>query len=264
MLKTKKIISAAAALIALGLMSGQAYSAQTCKKFYTHTSTPNSEYYVQSNFWNSNVKDDDMCIDYDYESTEKNFTFRNIKNKVSADGLPLGYPSVYKGCHYGQCTSNSGMPVKVSKLKSVTGSWSVYTNNVSGKWVAAYDLFFDKSEYPGNRYPNGAEIMIWINKRDASSSDKVYPAGQQGSDAKINNVSYEVWKGTVNGTPVISYVAKTKVNSVSNLDVKAFIDHAVKEKVVEKKFYLQSIQAGFEPHRDGTGLRSDYFTATVK
>lgn len=263
MLKIAKIVPSVFVLLAAGMMSGQAFSSTTCNKYNTYSASSGS-YAVQSNFWNDSVRDGDMCLDYAYETSGKNFTFRNVRNKVSTNGVPLGYPSIYKGCHYGNCTRSSGMPLKVSDLNSASASWSVYTTNVGGKWNAALDLFFDTAQNPGNRYPNGAEIMVWINKRDASSSDRIYPAGtKQSSNATINGSSYEVWKGTVGGTPVISYVRTSKTNSISNLNVKAFIDHAVGAGVVKTTHYLQSIQAGFEPHSGGTGLRSDSFSASV-
>jgi hypothetical protein len=264
MMSRKMMVQSAVLALAVGLVSSPASAAQTCSKFYTYTSASSGEYYVQSNFWNSNIKDNDLCLDYAYEPTGKNFTFRNNNNKSSTDGIPMGYPSIYKGCHYGSCTSSSGMPVKVSDLQSASSSWTINTSRIGGKWNASYDLFFDTDKTPGNRYPNGAEIMIWINKRDGSRTDKIYPAGSKDSDATINGASYEVWKGTVNGTPVISYIAKTRTNSVSNLNLKSFIDDAVGKKVVKSTHYLQSVQAGFEPHSGGSGLRSDYFTATVK
>ena len=33
-------------------------------------------------------------------------------------GAPATYPSIFKGCHWGQCTANSGLPIQVSNLGS--------------------------------------------------------------------------------------------------------------------------------------------------
>ncbi|HEX3752198.1 MAG TPA: cellulose binding domain-containing protein [Streptosporangiaceae bacterium] len=54
------------------------------------------------------------------------FTVANSSIASATNGAPGGYPSLYKGCHWGACTTGSGLPVPVSSLTTgaVTTSWA--------------------------------------------------------------------------------------------------------------------------------------------
>ena len=72
---------------------------------------------------------------------------------------------------------------------------------------------------------------------------------------------WEVWYGRID-LPVISFVRKTPVTSVSNLPLTDFVREATRAGVVKSSWYLTSVQAGFEPWTGGTGLRTSSFSVT--
>jgi hypothetical protein len=72
---------------------------------------------------------------------------------------PGGYPSIYKGCHWGTCTTGSGLPVPVANLApgKVTTSWAT-TQPGTGAYDVAYDIWFNQTPTTAGQ-PNGTELM---------------------------------------------------------------------------------------------------------
>src|SRR2546429_4451900 len=119
------------------------------------THTPDGQYTIQANEWNSSAP---QCVTYD-SGTAWSMTTANFS--LPTNGAPATYPSIFKGCHWGDCTSGSGLPIQVSNLGSATSSWST-TQVGSGAYDVAYDIWFDSTPTtPGQ--PDGTEIMIWLN-----------------------------------------------------------------------------------------------------
>ena len=63
----------------------------------------------------------------------------SISNSKSSG--PGAYPSIYLGCHWGRCTSKSGLPVQVDSIANAISDWST-TQPSSGTYAAAYDIWF--------------------------------------------------------------------------------------------------------------------------
>lgn len=261
------------ALAAMILPAFSARAATTCTggqlaNQFVNVGTANNRYRVNNNFYNPPSNGGKLCIDYLYENTRTNFTVRNVNGaSVPTNGAPTGYPSIYAGCHYGACSTGSGMPVRVSALTSATSSWSIYTANVTGAWNASYDIWFNTTaSVPG--VADGAELMIWINKRGA-----IQPAGQLiASNVSIAGRAWDVWSGRIPGGNwnVISYVARTNTNAVQNLNLRAFMLDASRRNNpvtgrpnLNTNWYLTSIQAGFEVWSGGGGLRNDFFNTNI-
>ncbi|MFZ6029333.1 MAG: cellulose binding domain-containing protein [Chloroflexota bacterium] len=163
---------------------------------------------------------------------------------------PASYPSVYKGCHWGNCTANNGapFPVQVQSVASLQSQWSIVvpggTNPspaTDGVWDAAYDIWLDSNsrinpdtglgylptypeelDYNGTEPWNslgqndGAEIMIWMNSSGYDFSDAggpIRPAGVFGNAVRnvmINGLSWDVWVARVH-----SYDNNTAWNVIS-------------------------------------------------
>ena len=70
----------------------------------------------------------------------------HAKTRGAQIHAPASYPSVYKGCHWGQCSSNYGapFPMRLSSLARLDSSWSI-TVPSGGAWNAAYDIWLDKN-----------------------------------------------------------------------------------------------------------------------
>ena len=95
------------------------------------------EYVVQANEWNSKQT---QCLSVNetaFAVTEANFS-------LPSAGPPASFPSIYKGCHWGNCTDRSGLPALASSLPAVPSHWTV-TSTASGAYDIAYDLWFDQT-----------------------------------------------------------------------------------------------------------------------
>ena len=112
-------------------------------------------YAVQNNEWGSGAVE---CLAV---GRPGGFTVTRSAIANPTSGAPSGYPSIYRGCHWGTCTPHSGLPVPVSRLLSpgtVTTSWATAQPG-TGAYDVAYDIWFNRA--PGTSgQPDGAELMI--------------------------------------------------------------------------------------------------------
>jgi Glycosyl hydrolase family 12/Cellulose binding domain/Fibronectin type III domain len=253
-------VGAAVAAVVLGLAvtfltvpSAQAATVSDCTQWGT-TSLQGGGYTYQQNEWNSTAP---QCASIDTTTGAWSITQANFA--LGTAGPPATYPSSYKGCHWGACTSNSGLPIQVSNLGSVTTSWDT-TQVASGAYDVAYDIWFNSTPTTSGQ-PDGTELMIWLNSRGG-----VQPFGSQTGTANAAGKSWNVWTGQQTSWKIISYVLVGGGTSFSNLDVKALIDDAVARGSINSAHYLIDAEAGFEIWQGGQGLgvNSFSFNATPK
>jgi hypothetical protein len=210
-------------------------------------------YNVHSNRYGSSARE---CI------SVKGTSFTVIQSSLdnSTRKRPGGYPSIYKGCHWGACTANSGLPVRVDELSSARSDWNT-TLEADGAYNVAYDLWFH-SEESARKEADSAELMIWLRSRGG-----VRPFGSRVGQIVVGDSTYTVYYGQQHGrraeSNYIAYVDLAGSGAASNLDIKSFIDDAVKRGYIDRRWYLLSIQAGFEIWQGGAGLTTNSFAATV-
>jgi chitodextrinase len=210
-------------------------------------SVNNGEYTIQSNEWNSSAP---QCVTY---TSGTAWSVSTANFNLPTNGAPATYPSIYKGCHWGACTSGSGLPIQVSQLGSATSSWST-TQPGSGAYDVAYDIWFNSTPTtPGQ--PDGTEMMIWLNSRGG-----VQPFGSQTGTASIAGHSWNVWTGQQTSWKIISYVLNPGATSISNLDIKAMISDSVARGSLNPAHYLLDAEAGFEIWQGGQGLATNSFS----
>jgi Glycosyl hydrolase family 12 len=241
---------AAAAVVALGLLTalgGAAPAARAatrlCGPLQT-TAVEHGEYIVQNNVWGASTP---QCLSVGGTS------FKVVSSGHRNTGAtPASYPSIFKGCHWGRCTTNSGFPLRVGAMPRVTSSWSTAQPD-SGKYEVAYDLWFDKR--PATRgQPDGAELMIWLNSRG------VRPAGQPvAAGVPIGGATWDVWYARTSWN-YIAYVRTSPATSVSGLDLRAFTQDAVGRGYINNSWYLLDAEAGFEIWQGGAGLATTSFS----
>ena len=207
------------------------------------------QYVVQNDEWNSSAT---QCI-----STDGNDDFTVTQSAINnSGGSPGGYPSIYKGCHWGNCTQNSGLPVQVSALKNVTSDWSTKQPQ-SGAYDVAYDIWYN-SKPTTSGSPDGAELMVWLNSRGA-----VQPAGSIiAKNVSIGGTVYNVWYDKMNWN-YIAYQRVSGTTSVKGLDIRAITQDAVKRGYIQPAWYLADIEAGFELWQGGANLATTSFNVTV-
>jgi hypothetical protein len=218
------------------------------------TQLAGNTYHLQANEYNSGAPFT-ICT-----NGNPNFTISTSGVSVAHNGAPGAYPSIYKGCHWGYCTQNSGLPVPVSAMIStpgkVTTTFITSTNN-NGAWDDSYDIWFNPAQSTSNN-SSGLEMMIWLNHFGGTQ-----PAGTAGPTVTIDGISFTVWYGGSGNGGTVSFVANNPVDSVSNLDLGPLAAYAVSKGYMQNSWYLIDVEAGFEPWTSGQGLTADSFNVLV-
>jgi Glycosyl hydrolase family 12 len=251
----KRALALPAALLAAGGLalslpaaSSQAAATSLCNS--QTASVDGSGYTIDNNEWGSSASE---CITTDGSA---DFTVANSSIDNATNGAPGGYPAIYKGCHWGACTTGSGFPIQVSDIHpgTVTTSWSTTQPGGSNDYDVAYDIWFNQGPTTSGQ-PNGTELMIWLNH-----NGPVQPFGSQvASDVSIDGRGYNVWYGQ-QGWNTVSYTMTTGTTSVSNLDLQALVADAVRRGYISSSWYLIDVEAGFELWQGGAGLATNSFS----
>jgi glycosyl hydrolase family 12 len=214
-------------------------------------------YMVQNNEWGSGAPESITT------NGNAGFAVTNSSINNATNAAPGGYPSIYAGCHWGNCTHGGlgAHPVQVTRLTvpgTVTTSWKTRQPGGSAAYDVAYDLWFNRMPAATGQ-PDGAELMVWLNHHGP-----VQPFGSQVGTATIGGVSYQVWEGAQPWGDTISYVMASPTTSVSNLDVGALAADAVRRGYIRASWYLIDVEAGFELWRGGAGLATDSFSVNLR
>ncbi|GII23350.1 GH12 family glycosyl hydrolase domain-containing protein [Planosporangium mesophilum] len=217
---------------------------QVCDKYGTTTV---DRYVAMNNVWGA---DTPQC----FTTTNSGFTITKADNKKATNGAPLSYTAIYLGCHYGNCSPGTNLPMQVSQISSATSSAS-FSYPTSGVYNAAYDIWLDPSSRKDGE--NKLELMIWFNRQGPIS-----PAGTPAGTATVAGRSWEVWAGDGPNRRVVTYAARSPMTSW-NFNVMDFINDVKTHSNLTDSWYLTSIQTGFEPWVGGTGLAVNSFTADV-
>jgi len=232
-------------------VSSQAATTTLCNS--QTTPAAGGSYTIQNNEWGSSAAE---CITTDGNA---DFTVANSSIANATNGAPGGYPSIYKGCHWGACTPGSGMPIQVSNLGggAATTSWSTTQPGGSSAYDVAYDIWFNQTPTTSGQ-PNGAELMVWLNH-----NGPVQPFGSQvASNVSVGGHTYNVWFGN-QGWNTISYTMTSGATSVSNLDIGQLAANAVSRGYVQNSWYLIDVEAGFELWQGGAGLATNSFSVST-
>ena len=212
------------------------------------TSLMNGEYNVMNNVWGASTA---QCIEVYPDSSYFKVTLseHNNGNSVAA------YPSIFKGCHWGWCTTkNNPMPISIREIESAPFTWTVNTQDVTGTWNAAFDIWF-APEGTGNNY--SAELMIWLDYHGGAT-----PAGSFQGAIEIGGIKWNLYFVAWSSWNYIAYRATSPIDSI-NADLRDFIDDALNRGYLYTPWYLHAIEAGFEIFSGGQGLTANYFSADV-
>jgi hypothetical protein len=246
--------TALSAVAALGLTLGGLISLSTAPAAHADTqicdqygsTTIQGRYVVQNNRWGTTAT---QCINV----TGNGFQITQADG-TATNGGPKSYPSVFYGCHYTNCSPGTNLPAQLSAISSApTGVSFSYVGNAV--YDAAYDIWLDPT--PRKDGVNKTEIMVWYNH-----TNPVQPVGSRVGTANVAGRSWDVWTGNNGSNDVISFVAPSAIGSW-NFDVKAFTDETVRRGLAQNSWYLTSVQAGFEPWQNGTGLAVTSFSSSA-
>jgi hypothetical protein len=244
------LLAVGCALAVVPAASSEAATTQLCQS--QSAPVAGGAYTVENNEWGSSASE---CITTDGRA---DFTVANSSMTNATDGAPGGYPAIYKGCHYGTCTDDSGFPIQVSDIRrgTVTTSWSTAQPG-RGVYNVAYDIWFDQT--PNSSQPNGTELMIWLNHRG-----HIQPFGTKvASNVRIGGRGYDVWFGR-QAWNTVSYTMTSTATSVSIMGLRPLIADAIRRGYINPSWYLVDVEAGFEIWRHGAGLATKRFSVTVR
>jgi hypothetical protein len=232
-------------LVLMIFMGFQGFATEICGQ-YDMLSVNNGDLMAQNNIWGATTA---QCINVNGAS----FSVTQSNHNISTSGSPAAYPSLFKGCHWEDCTTNSGMPIQVSQVNTATINWSVSLPG-SGTYNVTTEAWFKTNSTPGA--PDGAELMIWINH-----AGSVQPGGSQIGTATIGGTTWQVWYASI-GWNFITYKTTSPTTSV-NLDYKPFIQDAMSRGYIQSGWYMMDIEAGFEIWQGGVGLAVTNFSAAI-
>jgi hypothetical protein len=234
---------------AAGASGPSAETVRTCDPFGT-VPVDDGRYLVQQNEWNSTER---QCM----RVSGRSWTITRASFDLATEGSPASYPSVFRGCHWGNCTSGAPLPIRVGDIAVATSSWRTSLTR-SGAYDVAYDLWTDTAPSTSGQ-PDGSEIMIWLNDRG-----DVRPAGSVVGRVRIANARWTVWTTRMASWNYVAYRRARPTDSASALDLAAFLRDSVERGLTEPSWYLIAAEAGFEIWRGGRGLATRSFAVHVR
>jgi hypothetical protein len=259
----KPVLATAALLLTLGgvlaAMVGstgaQAATTTLCQE--QTASVGSGTYTVQNNEFDSSASE---CV-----TTDGNADFKVANSSIAnaTNGSPGAYPSIYQGCHWGNCSSGglTANPVQVSGLTTgkVTTNWSTtQPGGSSNAYDVAYDIWINQAPTTSGQ-PNGTEIMVWLNHNGS-----VQPFGSQvATNVSLGGHTYNIWFGTQSSWDTVTYDMTSAATSVSNLDVGTLAQDSVSRGYTKSAWYLIDVEAGFELWQGGGGLATNSFSVSL-
>jgi cellulose 1,4-beta-cellobiosidase len=254
-------VTTAALLLAFGglvaaLVAGTGAQAATTTLCQEQTApVSGGTYTVQNNEFDSSASE---CVTTDGNA---DFTVANSSIANATNGSPGAYPSIYQGCHWGNCSSGglSSSPVQVSALTTgkVTTSWATTQPGGSSAYDVAYDIWINQTPTTSGQ-PNGTEIMVWLNHNGS-----VQPFGSEvASNVSLGGHTYNVWEGNQSSWDTVTYDMTSPATSVSNLDVGTLAQDSVNRGYTKSSWYLIDVEAGFELWQGGAGLTTNSFSVS--
>lgn len=149
---------------------------------------------------------------------------------------------------YPNAKFTGNLPRALNQITSVPTSWSV-SRPSTGAYNSAYDVWLNGYSW---------EVMIWINW-----FGPVGPLGsQQASNQSIAGAGWNVYRGNNGSNEVVSFLRTSNTNSVSNMDLKLFLNWIVNRGWFSSSTTLTEVQAGFEiTSGNGTWTTNSFTTA---
>ncbi|MFV2087449.1 GH12 family glycosyl hydrolase domain-containing protein [Micromonospora sp. LOL_021] len=242
-----------AALVVAGVtvvwLAPDADASELCGRADTIDIT-DKRYVVMNNVWGA---DTPQCLTVDaagrFEVTHTEHDKR--------DGSAAAYPTIYQGCHWGNCTVGSGLPIKVTQLRTARSNWAIDTQGATGRWNATYDLWFH-TDANAHRSPDGAELMVWLDRAGGAEPAGTLVARGVALAGATWDVYYADWHWNY-----VAYVRTTPVDEARDLELAAFTRDAVGRGYLDRDWYLSGIEAGFEIWHGGAGLTSRSFQVAI-
>jgi hypothetical protein len=149
------------------------------------------------------------------------------------------YPSIRQGWQpWAGRSTLAGLPIQVSKVRSISTSFSVTTKQ-TGRSNTAFEMWITNSATPTPRSIK-TEIMIWTDRTGLD------PAGSKIDTVTLNGREYDLWhRPNHQGWRYVAFVAHRKQLSGS-LRLDSFVAECVKRGWVSPSEYVADIEFGNE------------------
>lgn len=214
-------------------------------------------YIVRDAYW---LGEQQQCISNRNATT--NFT---VTQKAGWDpnGRVVAFPDIYRGCMWSVCSPRAGLPRQVGSLGSPRLTLRT-KEGVFGMYNAAFDVRVLKENRPGGE-ADGAELMVWLNEHGGCcglqrGAPKVKIDGTRWWFSHWRTCTHLPWETHV----CWNYVQFRRVHrtwQVSGLRLRPFIRRAEAAGLIKPRWWLQTIEAGFEIWTGGRGLAVTKFRA---
>ena len=242
-------IASAVCLVFLG-MPAPAVAQSECSNTVGETyvlALDSGLYNFQMNEWNSSLQE---CVNI----SGLGFTITTADFTNATNGAPATYTSIYRGCHWGTCTTSNPFPIEENNIASASTSVSI-TQPSGSQNDSAYDIWFNQTSTTSGQ-PNGTEVMIWINHQGAPQ-----PMVRKWQPRQLTALVIKCGPAT-RAWNVISYVATSPVTS-ANLNLLPFFADAVSRGSLESTWWLIDVEYGFEVWTGGQGLAMSGFSVSA-
>jgi hypothetical protein len=213
------------------------------------TDVMEGEYHISNNTWGGGSGCGEQCLNIDPDTS-----MFEVSLSTHNDAGVCSYPFIFKGCHWGGCTPrNNPFPKKINEIASAPFTWVISTEDVLGTWNCSFEAWFDSA---ASDYDYNGELMIWINYGGGAS-----PGGSKVGTVAIGGHNWDVYFAKWDWN-YIAYKIKAVTDSVA-LDLRIFVQDAIDRGYLEEDWYMHNMEAGFEIWRDGQGLKTYSYSASI-
>lgn len=169
------------------------------------------------------------------------------------------YAAVVWGWHWGWKIADTGLPIKLTALRSLLTKWSFdVTHTILGGTNVSYDIWLTANPTADNENPTG-EVMVWLY-----NTGDITPIGSRKANLLIDGVGWDLWEGShpVSGWPVYSFVRTDNTKSDS-LDLNKFFQYLISFGL-DSTSYLLSVEAGVEVFTGEGRLNTTHYSINVE
>lgn len=190
--------------------------------------------------------------------------FKVTRTPDPEGGHVTAFPDIARGCIWYACSPNSPFPVRVGHIKWLRSTWHTLSPD-HGFWNTAYDLWLGrhKQDPDGRSTRDGAELMVWIN----------YHGFSGGNWHSVTSIDGHRWFFThwIHCDDAIGVCWKLIIfrivhprPGVTDLHLRKFLAYAKHHGLVKDRWWLESVDAGFEIWSHGEGLGTNRFAVTMR
>lgn len=170
------------------------------------------------------------------------------------------FPEVIYGCEWGVCTKHTLLPRRISRIKALVTSWGASWRRARGKFNVAYDIWFGYL-HTIHGHALGAEMMIWLGT-------KRFGTPVHAPMYRIDGVRW--YYGRHKACSIYgcwNYILFRRVvpsTHAHHLGLLPFIHFAEHTRQISRRWFLKSIDVGFEIWQRGGGLAAHRFSVRMK